>query len=39
MPEAMTQQMINELNSTNLLTVDDRLAIARGNALNLFARS
>jgi predicted TIM-barrel fold metal-dependent hydrolase len=39
MPEAMTQQMTNELNSTKLLTVDDRLAIERGNALKLFARS
>lgn len=37
MPEAMTQQMINELNSTKLLTADDRLAITRGNALKLFA--
>jgi 6-methylsalicylate decarboxylase len=30
MPEAMIQQMINELNSTNFLTDDDRLAIERG---------
>ena len=39
MPEAMTQQMINELNSTKLLSADDRLAIARDNALKLFLRS
>jgi predicted TIM-barrel fold metal-dependent hydrolase len=39
MPEEITQQMITELNSTKLLTADERLAIARGNALKLFGRS
>jgi len=38
MPEAMTQQMITELSSTELLTRDDRFAISRSNALKLFTQ-
>jgi 6-methylsalicylate decarboxylase len=39
MPEAMIEQMINELNSSQLFSAGDRRAIEQGNAKKLFGRS
>ena len=36
-PEAVVQSMIQELNTTSLLSADDRQAIEYGNATKLFA--
>jgi predicted TIM-barrel fold metal-dependent hydrolase len=38
-PEAMVEEMIKELNSTRLLSADDRRAMEYDNAMKLFPRS
>jgi predicted TIM-barrel fold metal-dependent hydrolase len=38
-PEAVVEAMINELNSTHLLSADDRRAMEYANAMKLFTQS